>query len=79
MKQLFMTLCMATLCTMTGMSQLRAADEGVMIQEVDVQYGQTRPFNWYYHESFEYYYPRHRFHGSCQWYYSDGSYRYYCY
>lgn len=45
-----------------------------------VRFGTDRPFNWYYHNSYQYYYPRHHYQpqSSCSWIYTNGAYVYYC-
>ncbi|MFN0065581.1 MAG: hypothetical protein ACKVOH_05025 [Chlamydiales bacterium] len=44
-----------------------------------VQYGQQRPYNWYYPYNYRYYTPHREYHsGSCYWYYTNGSYVYTC-
>ncbi len=46
-----------------------------------IQYGQKRPFSFYYPYSYKYYYPRPEYHRSsyaCYWLYTNGTYVYTC-
>lgn len=55
--------------------------EDIPIQKVSMQYGQKRPFSFYYPYNYQYYYPRpeyHRSSQSCYWLYTNGTYVYYC-
>lgn len=56
-----------------------AANRVVKVDTAGVQFGQERPFNWYYPYSYRYYTP-HRDYGSrsCYWYYTNGAYVYTC-
>ena len=47
------------------------------VERVSVQWGQRRPFSWYYPYSYRYYYPQ-RNERSCNWIYQNGRYVYKC-
>ena len=51
---------------------------GGKIERVSVQWGQRRPFSWYYPYSYRYYYPQ-RNERTCNWIYYNGRYVYKCY
>lgn len=60
---------------------LSATSSEFMIHNAAVQYGQKRPFSFYYPYNYKYYYPRpeyHRTSQACYWLYTNGTYVYYC-
>jgi hypothetical protein len=51
------------------------------IRKVSIEYGQKRPFSFYYPYSYQYYYPRPEYYQSsrsCYWLYTNGTYVYTC-
>lgn len=51
------------------------------IRKVSIEYGQRRPFSFYYPYKYQYYYPRpeyQRSSRSCYWLYTNGTYVYTC-
>ena len=51
------------------------------VQRSAIQYGQKRPFSFYYPYNYKYYYPRpeyRRTSQACYWLYTNGTYVYYC-
>ncbi len=64
-----------------GMNSLLEGDDvesnELNVEQAGISHGERRPFNWYYPNRFEYYYPRHH-QDSCNWIYSNGAYSYKC-
>lgn len=62
-------------------SMVTAQEPDVRVMQVSIEYGQKRPFSFYYPYQYKYYYPRPHYGGnspSCYWLYTNGTYVYYC-
>lgn len=49
--------------------------------KASVEYGNKRPFSFYYPYNYKFYYPHPQYHAkanSCYWLYTNGTYVYYC-
>lgn len=80
MKRLFFSMLLGLLA-IAPLSGLVARLPDYSIHKASVQYGQKRPFSFYYPYNYRYYYPRpeyHRSSQSCYWLYTNGTYVYYC-
>lgn len=80
-KKFFLSALLAVLTLVPFSVQCEATnyiDEPAKIEQARVYLGDRRPFNWYYHYDYQYYYPRHHRQDSCYWIYSNGAYIYSC-
>lgn len=58
-----------------------AQEPDINIETISFEYGNKRPFSFYYPYNYQYYYPHPQYQrrsSSCYWLYTNGTYVYYC-
>lgn len=70
------------MCTLVALGfGLAAHAPDFAVHTAAIQYGQKRPYSFYYPYNYQYYYPRPQYYRSsqaCYWLYTNGTYVYIC-
>lgn len=89
MKKIVFSILLGLSALMPAGESLTANISELQIQTAGIEYGQRRPFSFYYPNNYQYYYPRPEYgtqydndyypsSNQCYWLYTNGTYVYYC-